>query len=186
MIWSGVRTERPHLAVGLALALAGCGGRATPPDVAWATLVDPHRHEVDVGGLTVHYVDVGHGEPVVLVHGFGDSTYGWRGNVAALRDAGWVKEHVQKIRATRSRLVQGLEGLRHRVLPSSANFVFTRLASSEQASAAYRFLKERGILVRYFARPLLDDGLRITVGTDDEISALLAALEDFSRTSAPG
>jgi histidinol-phosphate/aromatic aminotransferase/cobyric acid decarboxylase-like protein len=40
-------------------------------------------------------------------------------------------------------------------------------------------VRDAGILVRYFARRLLDDGLRITVGTDDEIDALLLALASF-------
>ena len=40
-------------------------------------------------------------------------------------------------------------------------------------------MRDAGILLRYFARRLLDDGLRITVGTDDEIDALLLALASF-------
>jgi histidinol-phosphate/aromatic aminotransferase/cobyric acid decarboxylase-like protein len=40
-------------------------------------------------------------------------------------------------------------------------------------------VRDAGILVRYFARRLLDDGLRITAGTDDEIGALLLALASF-------
>jgi histidinol-phosphate aminotransferase len=72
------------------------------------------------------------------------------------------------------------------VLPSQTNFVFARLPSAsgltgaERAEAAYGFLKDRGILVRYFKLRLLDDGLRVTVGTDQEIDALIQALRDFS------
>ena len=95
---------------------------------------------------------------------------------AALGDGEWMQSNVAKILATRARLTQGLARLGLEVLPSSANFVFARLGSSERARAAYQSLKERGILVRYFDRPLLSDGLRITVGTDDEITALLDAL----------
>jgi histidinol-phosphate aminotransferase len=43
-------------------------------------------------------------------------------------------------------------------------------------------LAARGILVRYFAVPGLDDALRITVGTDEEIAALLAALREIRRS----
>jgi histidinol-phosphate aminotransferase len=98
---------------------------------------------------------------------------------AALRDQAWMKRNVEKIHATRARLVTGLTQLGFQVLPSETNFVFARLASSERAAAAYRFLKDRGILVRYFQLRLLDDGLRITVGTDEEIDALLMALRDL-------
>ena len=98
---------------------------------------------------------------------------------AALRDQAWMKENVAKIRATRARLAEGLLRLGFSVLPSAANFVLARLGSAERASGAYRFLKEHGILVRYFPRPLLSDALRITVGTDAEIDALLTALAEY-------
>jgi histidinol-phosphate aminotransferase len=98
---------------------------------------------------------------------------------AALVDQRWMQENAAKIRATRLRLVSGLTELGLQVLPSQTNFVFARLQSAERAAAAYRFLKERGILVRYFKLRLLDDGLRITVGTDEEIDALLNALKEF-------
>lgn len=103
---------------------------------------------------------------------------------AALRDGQWMGEQVGKIRKTRTRLVAGLEEHGFRPLPSSANFVFARAASANVARTAYRFLKEHGILVRYFDRPLLSDGLRITVGTDEEIDALLDALANLAPTVA--
>jgi histidinol-phosphate aminotransferase len=99
---------------------------------------------------------------------------------AALRDQAWMHENVSRIRRSRERLTDGLRALGFDVLPSSANFVFARAASAERARETYRALRERGILVRYFDRRLLDDGLRITVGTDDEISSLLAALEELA------
>ncbi len=98
---------------------------------------------------------------------------------AALRDGAAMRESVAKIRKTRERLTRGLAGLGFEVLPSSANFVFARLDSTPRARDTYVALRQRGILVRYFDRPLLDDGLRITVGTDDEITALLAALGEL-------
>jgi histidinol-phosphate aminotransferase len=100
---------------------------------------------------------------------------------AALRDPEWTRRNVERIVRTRSRLAQALADLGMEVLPSRANFVFARLADAKTAKRAYLHLKERGILVRYFEKPLLDDGLRITVGTDAEIDALLGELSDFSR-----
>ena len=99
---------------------------------------------------------------------------------AALRDQAWMKANRAKILVTRRRLEEGLSALGFDVLPSSANFVFARLGTDARAKAAYQFLKARGILVRYFDRPLLADGLRITVGTDEEIAALLVALAEFA------
>lgn len=104
---------------------------------------------------------------------------------AALRDQAWMKSNVEKIRVTRARLVSALTQLGYQVLPSQTNFVFARLpgasgrTGAERAAGAYQFLKDRGILVRYFKLRLLDDGLRITVGTDEEIDALLQALREL-------
>jgi histidinol-phosphate aminotransferase len=97
---------------------------------------------------------------------------------AALRDGATMRENVAKIRRTRERLSGELRAMGFDVLPSSANFVFARLESAERARATYRALRDRKILVRYFDRPLLSDGLRITVGTDEEISTLLEALRE--------
>ena len=60
--------------------------------------------------------------------------------------------------------------------PSSANFVFARPPGGE-AEKLYLQLKAAGILVRYFAKPRIDACLRISIGSDDECDALLAALK---------
>lgn len=98
---------------------------------------------------------------------------------ASLRDVAWTKKNVEKVKATRVKLAEGLGNLGLKPIASQANFIFARMKDASQAAAAYRFLKERGILIRYFPARLLDDGLRITVGTDGEIAELLAALKEF-------
>lgn len=102
---------------------------------------------------------------------------------AALRDPDWTQANIVRIRTTRARLIAELERLGFRVLPSQANFVFARLDDADEARRTYEALRQRHILVRYFPARLLDDGLRITVGTDDEIDALLAALQELRRSS---
>lgn len=99
---------------------------------------------------------------------------------AAFRDGAWMRTNVERIRASRDWLTKALRDLGFEVLPSSANFVFARARSAEEARATYRALRDRGILVRYFDRPLLDDGIRITVGTEEEVSALVAALAEMA------
>jgi histidinol-phosphate aminotransferase len=64
------------------------------------------------------------------------------------------------------------------VIPSSANFVFTRHPGFEGAILA-KALREKHILVRHFATPRIDQYLRITVGTDDEVRKLLSALKEI-------
>ncbi len=58
-------------------------------DPMWHTFVTPHRKTLDMGDYTMHYIDIGQGEPVVMVHGYSLSTYSWRNNVQALLDAGF-------------------------------------------------------------------------------------------------
>jgi 4,5:9,10-diseco-3-hydroxy-5,9,17-trioxoandrosta-1(10),2-diene-4-oate hydrolase len=67
----------------------GCTREAARIDVEWSRLVDEHRHDVDVDGLSMHYIDLGVGDPLVMIHGIGDSTYSWHQNAKALVDAGF-------------------------------------------------------------------------------------------------
>jgi pimeloyl-ACP methyl ester carboxylesterase len=61
----------------------------TNDDPKWNTFVTPHRKTMDMGNYTIHYIDIGQGEPVVMLHGMTLSTYSWRNNVQALLDAGF-------------------------------------------------------------------------------------------------
>ena len=98
---------------------------------------------------------------------------------AALDDLPWMKANVEKIRESRATLARELGELGFRIPPSEANFLFAthaRLAGAD----LYRALRERGILVRHFSTRTLSDGLRITVGTREQNSALVAALRTLS------
>ena len=86
-----------------------------------------------------------------------------------------MKANAARIRASRSRLSGDLEGLGFRVWPSQANFLMARPPDGD-AEQVYCDLKARGILVRYFKQPRLEDKLRITVGTDEQNAALIEAL----------
>ena len=72
----------------------------------------------------------------------------------------------------------GLEALGFEVLPSAANFVFARHPQHAGAALAAG-LRERAILVRHFNKPRISDFLRISIGTDAESDALLAALREL-------
>jgi histidinol-phosphate aminotransferase len=97
---------------------------------------------------------------------------------AALDDYAWMEANVVRIRRTRARLSAGLEARGFSVLPSQANFVLAR-RRGDDLEPVYLGLKARGVLVRYFPTPQLRDALRITVGTDTEVDALLAALREM-------
>ena len=97
---------------------------------------------------------------------------------AAVRDVAYTRETVERIRRTRARLGRALAGRGFRIWPSQSNFVLARPADGD-ARRLYHGLRERGVLVRYFAEPGLADKLRITVGTEQETTRLLSALGDL-------
>jgi histidinol-phosphate aminotransferase len=97
---------------------------------------------------------------------------------AALEEIESMQENAARICRTRDRLTLGLRQLGFHVWDSAANFALAR-SSSTPAAELYQALKERHILVRHFDQPRLEDCLRITVGTDEEIEALLGQLQDI-------
>lgn len=97
---------------------------------------------------------------------------------AALSDLPYVRANVERIKKTRNRLTASLRELGLQVYPSQTNFVLVRL-TTPSAEAVYEELERRGILVRYFKQRRLRDCLRITVGSDSEIDALLGKLKDI-------
>lgn len=98
--------------------------------------------------------------------------------VAAIGDAG----HVERSRAHNARIhawfVRQLERLNLRAEPSVGNFVLVRFADAAGAAA---FLKSRGILVRQVAAYGLPDHLRVTLGTDEDMKAVVEALEAYQQ-----
>lgn len=106
------------------------------------------------------------------------------GGEAALRDQDWMLANRRKIIATRRRLAEELQGLNFQVVPSQANFVWAT-HSSGRHQAIYEALKARRILIRYMkfpdalgadGRPATVDGMRITIGTDDDVDRFLEDL----------
>lgn len=97
--------------------------------------------------------------------------------VAAIRDQAHKNANAEKVKASRAFLAVGLEAIGYRVWPSQANFLLVRPTEGD-AKAIYESLKARGVLVRYFNEPALDDKLRITVGTDEQNARLLTALRE--------
>jgi len=95
---------------------------------------------------------------------------------AAIDDQAWLAENRRKIVTTRGRLVAGLSDLGFEVIPSQANFVWCT-HRRRLAKPLYEQLKAAHVLVRYMNYPGWSDGLRISVGTDEQIDALLGLLK---------
>jgi len=97
------------------------------------------------------------------------------GAVAAIEDDGWFRDTRARIIASRETLARDLRQLGFEVLPSLANFVFARHRSRRGADLAAA-LRQRGVLVRHFGKPRIEDFLRITVGTEAECARLVEVL----------
>jgi histidinol-phosphate aminotransferase len=99
------------------------------------------------------------------------------GAVAAIEDEAWFHETRRRIIESRETLVRALADLGFEVLPSLANFIFARQQNRGGAALAAR-LRERGVLVRHFQKPRIEAFLRITIGTEDQCSRLIALLRE--------
>ncbi|MCC8191556.1 MAG: histidinol-phosphate transaminase [Ruminococcus sp.] len=98
--------------------------------------------------------------------------------VLALEDTDYFNKTTQKIISTREKTKLQLESLGFNCLESKSNFIF---ASHKSVSAARIFekLKKRRIFVRYWNKPRIDNHLRITIGTDEQMEKLICALEEI-------
>ena len=80
-----------------------------------------------------------------------------------------------RIIKNRKKLSEKLKKLGFKVLNSSANFIFI---SHDKVFAGdlYKQLKENGVLVRYFAKDRIDNYLRVTIGTDEDMEIFIEKL----------
>ena len=92
--------------------------------------------------------------------------------IAAVEDEAYFRQCCHTIVENRLWTALELEKLGFLVLPSQTNFVF---AKSEQISGGelYQKLKERGILVRWFDSVRIQDYIRITIGSREEMMTLI-------------
>lgn len=100
--------------------------------------------------------------------------------VEAVRDDAYFKETTAKIIATRERVKRELKELGFDFPDSRANFIF---ASHERVPAEELFqaLREADIYVRYWNKPRINNSLRITVGTDEQMDCLTDFLRNYLR-----
>ena len=100
------------------------------------------------------------------------------GATAAIDDQVWLESNRTKIIATRTRMTQELRQIGFEVTDSQANFVWC--THTDQAlKPLYEKLKQDKVLVRYMNYANWGDGLRISVGTDDQVDACIALLKNY-------
>ena len=99
---------------------------------------------------------------------------------AAFEDKAHLQETVGMIKATRKWTVHELKQLGFDVLPSSANFLFAT-HQSVKAVDLYAYLKKEGVLVRHFNSPRIDNYLRISIGTDEQMRVLVEKIGKYVK-----
>jgi len=97
---------------------------------------------------------------------------------AALSDQDYFRDCIRKIRETRESFSSRLREAGYEVIPSHGNYVFA-IPPDRNGRRVYEALFQRKILVRHFSDPLLSSGLRITIGTREEMEITAAALEEI-------
>jgi histidinol-phosphate aminotransferase len=100
------------------------------------------------------------------------------GAVAAIADQEYFESTRQAIIHSRETLRNALLALGFDVLPSAANFIFVRHPRHDAGELAAR-LRQRGIIVRHFRLPRIEQYLRITIGSDEQCALLVQALQEL-------
>ena len=97
----------------------------------------------------------------------------------SLKDIDYLMERVKAIVTERDRLFKELKKIEWlRPIPSVANFVLCQVLRGK-AVELHRRLREKGILVRYFDQPLLEDYIRVSVGRPEDTDALVRTLHEI-------
>ena len=95
---------------------------------------------------------------------------------AIIDDEEYFRTTLAKINSTRDKFSADLEKLGFTVLPSKSNFVFAS-HKTVPATEIFEKLKEKNVYVRHFNAPRIDNFLRITIGTDEEMTKVVSLLE---------
>lgn len=100
---------------------------------------------------------------------------------AAIDSYEYARENSERIRHSREKLRSQLQQLGLEAPQSQSNFILCQVPQILGAENIYRQLKQRNILVRYFDQDRLRDKLRISIGTEKENAALVAALIEITQ-----
>ncbi len=97
---------------------------------------------------------------------------------AALAEEDYYQANCRRIMKTRERTAAALKEMGFQVVPSQANFLFVR-TDRMAGGDLYQALRDRKILVRHFDQEEIRDYNRITIGTDQEMDALIQAVGEI-------
>lgn len=105
------------------------------------------------------------------------STAGQVGALASLHDAAYLKANVAKLIATREQFQRDVGQIPWlKPYPSQTNFVLAKVSGGRDAAQTKAALEIEGVLVRYYRSPGLEDNLRFSIGTPEQMARLLEGL----------
>ncbi len=100
------------------------------------------------------------------------------GAIEAFNDKEYFNETRMKIIDTRERVTKSLTEIGFNVIESKANFIFINHPKVD-AKVIFDYLKESGVLVRYFNKPRINDYLRVSIGSNIEMKSFLDEIKTF-------
>lgn len=98
--------------------------------------------------------------------------------VEAIKDEEYFKECVSRIINTREKVTESLSELGFNVIPSKANFIFAG-HHTYPAAELFARLREKGVLVRYFNKDRINNYLRITIGSEEEMEFFIKKVKEI-------
>ena len=98
--------------------------------------------------------------------------------IESFKDDEYFRKGNEKIIETRKKTAEKLKKMDFIVLDSSANFIFIS-HKRIYAQDLYKTLKDKGVLVRYFSKDRIDNYLRVTIGTDEEMEVFIEKLKEI-------
>lgn len=104
--------------------------------------------------------------------------------VEAVKDKKYLEQCARKIIATRERITDEFIKLGFKVIPSKTNFLFVThsLISGEDY---YKELRDNGVLTRHYKQPRIGNYVRITIGTDEEMDAVIKITNEILSKRLP-
>lgn len=97
---------------------------------------------------------------------------------ASILDDGYFKETCRKVIATREYVTAQMREMGFKVLDSSTNFIFATKDGCSMKDM-FEYLKTKKVYIRYFSIPRIENYVRITIGTDEEMAIFLKELKGY-------
>lgn len=97
---------------------------------------------------------------------------------ASILDDEYFKSTCKKVIATRTRITDEMRKMGFEVLDSSANFIFATRENTSMKDM-FEYLKTKKVFIRYFSLPRIDNYVRISIGTDEEMDILIKEIRGY-------